>query len=800
MKASSQHVSLTWFAVVFLGCLVPPTDGTANLTIPISNPVSPSPPYSLEDVLAGPSGSGFVPQPSWNTTSVGVADQRVPDAQPNIEGLKSCRVNRFVFHGTDGKPCVKPREPMTSMQKAIRDWRKTLQKAVRDLRKSKGMKRDCKHTKQKKPCTCGISLGELAALRQSIGEEPARNSPNLTGLGATTDIQVFHYGDSVPILTESSSGPPYFPNFSKPVLREEGEHHVKYGKARLVPQLEDQATTNDQLCSIVPSQSEAQPMTQEQLVNEVRGIYAGLVMVEKKCVEIDAQQLGNPDKLSYEQWQTLIALHRTLLYKFQDFFQASQHPSSSAALRSVATRYAMPARMWKHGIQSFLELLDRRLPDSHDHMLSFIHFARSMMRLTIRSAPAFVDTWIEYLADLARYRTAIEEMDIRDREIWSSNSKIWYEKAAYNYSNVGSNSRHLALLARPNAVQQSSGGNNWSNHWYQHIPGLSTQQNMAGQPYNAENSLPEYFPIKGMMSAQHYFPESFFRGQAAIDDAAMSDLPSVDSDAAWLNMPDLPSKIGEGSWVNDAPNGPESLLALLENGLNDRTESEIELMGWSADDLLVADPLDASSMDPLNNVLNLETPLAPETVESTVPSSSLPEDFTLPEMEWDQDLQMYYVRDIVESNSRLTVPDHTCRLEDKTGMNEENNDQTLVRIVQDSEKRVYYVIDDRDTPLKKPSRVRSSEDVFKPDQAPLRPSGKAFPNGTPPLESPPIIAANDPIRANAGPEGIFLLLLMHSQRSAVGGRDMIHGGDNHVKLVQVLLLLLVFLFGVAKML
>ena len=37
-------------------------------------------------------------------------------------------------------------------------------------------------------------------------------------------------------------------------------------------------------------QPETRPITQEQLVNEVKGIYAGLVMVEKKCVEIDQQQ------------------------------------------------------------------------------------------------------------------------------------------------------------------------------------------------------------------------------------------------------------------------------------------------------------------------------------------------------------------------------------------------------------------------------------------------------------------------------------------------------------------------------
>jgi hypothetical protein len=33
-------------------------------------------------------------------------------------------------------------------------------------------------------------------------------------------------------------------------------------------------------------QPETRPITQEQLVNEVRGIYAGLVMVERKCIEV----------------------------------------------------------------------------------------------------------------------------------------------------------------------------------------------------------------------------------------------------------------------------------------------------------------------------------------------------------------------------------------------------------------------------------------------------------------------------------------------------------------------------------
>lgn len=37
-------------------------------------------------------------------------------------------------------------------------------------------------------------------------------------------------------------------------------------------------------------QPETRPISQEQLVAEVKGIYAGLVMVEGKCIQVDAKQ------------------------------------------------------------------------------------------------------------------------------------------------------------------------------------------------------------------------------------------------------------------------------------------------------------------------------------------------------------------------------------------------------------------------------------------------------------------------------------------------------------------------------
>ena len=184
-------------------------------------------------------------------------------------------------------------------------------------------------------------------------------------------------------------------------------------------------------------------------------------MVEAKCIEVDNKQAtlasadpGGQPKLNNEQWQALIALHRTLLHEHHDFFLASQHPSASPALRRLASKYAMPARMWRHGIHSFLELLRHRLPASLDHMLAFIYLAYSMMALLYETVPAFEDTWIECLGDLGRYRMAIEDDDIRDREVWTGVARHWYSKASDKAPTTGRLYHHLAILARPNALQQ----------------------------------------------------------------------------------------------------------------------------------------------------------------------------------------------------------------------------------------------------------------------------------------------------------------------------------------------------------
>lgn len=68
--------------------------------------------------------------------------------------------------------------------------------------------------------------------------------------------------------------------------------------------------------------------------------------------------------------------------------------------------------------------------------------------------PAFEDTWIECLGDLGRYRMAIEDDDVRDREVWQNVARFWYSKAADKTPYVGRLYHHLAILARPNILQQ----------------------------------------------------------------------------------------------------------------------------------------------------------------------------------------------------------------------------------------------------------------------------------------------------------------------------------------------------------
>ncbi|EED11628.1 conserved hypothetical protein [Talaromyces stipitatus ATCC 10500] len=199
---------------------------------------------------------------------------------------------------------------------------------------------------------------------------------------------------------------------------------------------------------------ETHPMTEEQLVHEVEAIYAGLVIVEIGCIRTVKKLYNEPEELTVLQWQDLTAEHRVLLHQHFDFFLASSHPVANKSLKTLANTYSMPTRLWRHGIHSFLELLRKKLPSSLGHMHEFINIAYKNITSLLESVPDYKETWIECLGDLARYRMAIEEKDMGQRELYTRIARYWYTKAADLNPDVGRVQHHLAVLARPNLLQQ----------------------------------------------------------------------------------------------------------------------------------------------------------------------------------------------------------------------------------------------------------------------------------------------------------------------------------------------------------
>ena len=119
-----------------------------------------------------------------------------------------------------------------------------------------------------------------------------------------------------------------FSSHRRPIVRD-NSHVIKN---HLVSHLDDEGLMD--LEPRILLQPETRPIIHDQLVIEVKDIYAGLVMVEAKSIDIDDQN-SNPSyesDLTRERWQALIALHKTLLHEHHDFLLASQHPSASPAL------------------------------------------------------------------------------------------------------------------------------------------------------------------------------------------------------------------------------------------------------------------------------------------------------------------------------------------------------------------------------------------------------------------------------------------------------------------------------------
>ncbi|KAI4128089.1 MAG: hypothetical protein LQ347_004316 [Umbilicaria vellea] len=202
------------------------------------------------------------------------------------------------------------------------------------------------------------------------------------------------------------------------------------------------------------SPPETRPISHSRLAAEVKSIYASLVMIKRKRIDIDEKRsaVTQERSLHNEQWQALIALRRQLLSEHHDFFLASGYLSTNANLSKLAAKYSMPARMWRHGIHAFLEVLRHHLPDSLDHMLAFIYMAYTMAARLYDNVPFFEDTWLQCLGELGRYRMAIEDDELEDQKLWSRVAHVWYNKVGDMTATVGRLYHHFAIFARPSGL------------------------------------------------------------------------------------------------------------------------------------------------------------------------------------------------------------------------------------------------------------------------------------------------------------------------------------------------------------
>lgn len=195
-------------------------------------------------------------------------------------------------------------------------------------------------------------------------------------------------------------------------------------------------------------------LTEEQVTDEAHGIYAGLKIVEDKCSEICRNYSDARAEISPFQWQPLISLFRTLLREHHDFYLACAHPDANPSLAELPEKLEMPRRLWYIGIFGLLELQRRRLPESLEHMLSFMYEAYYMLTTILETVPRYEEVWMECLGDLARCRMRLELGDVSEYGLWAEIARYWYNKTADKMPNQGRLQHHLAVLAQTDIVLQ----------------------------------------------------------------------------------------------------------------------------------------------------------------------------------------------------------------------------------------------------------------------------------------------------------------------------------------------------------
>ncbi|KAH7108753.1 hypothetical protein B0J11DRAFT_449510, partial [Dendryphion nanum] len=191
-----------------------------------------------------------------------------------------------------------------------------------------------------------------------------------------------------------------------------------------------------------------------QLFTEIRCIHAHIFPLETKCIIEGLSVLPRMSKRDrMMRWSEQSDLRRQLLLGHCEFFMSSQHPQASPGARSIVSEFGMLGRMRRYGIQEFLSTLHAQLPESKDHLISFLCFAIRIVELLYETVPAFRLFWMECLGDLYCHRSYVED-DRSMIDTWNRAARSWFLMASAENPTEGRLYHRLAAVAGSNPLRQ----------------------------------------------------------------------------------------------------------------------------------------------------------------------------------------------------------------------------------------------------------------------------------------------------------------------------------------------------------
>lgn len=161
---------------------------------------------------------------------------------------------------------------------------------------------------------------------------------------------------------------------------------------------------------------------------------------------------------SAQQWHTAVRSHHHLTENYMIYLFQTLHPDRTEVMRRLPRRQRIPARIWQHAIFALLEMSHQASylsPEALDYAIDLTYFAYSTYTAMLDQASEFAFAWFEGLADVARFRLAIEtEAASPHIQFWSAIAKRWYFKASSQSRGNGRIWHRLGVVTKDDPLGQ----------------------------------------------------------------------------------------------------------------------------------------------------------------------------------------------------------------------------------------------------------------------------------------------------------------------------------------------------------